>query len=293
MKPRDLIDLVCLASLWGASFLFMRIAAPAFGPIPLIELRVAIAALVLAPLLAARGDTTPLIRHWRPLFVLGLLNTALPFCLFAFSTLHLTGGLAAILNSTSPLWGALIAWAWLGQRPSASGGVGLLLGFAGVALLARDKLDAGAQEPLLAISAALLGAILYGVAAGYSRRTLADTEPLAIATGSQIAAAIMLLPAAVVLWPQDAVSASAWWAAIIMGVASTALAYFLYFRLIASVGPAKAITVTYLIPMFAMLWGALFIDEAVTATMVTGCAVILAGTALATGVIALPAGRVA
>ena len=293
MKPRDLIDLVSLASLWGASFLFMRIAAPAFGPVPLIELRVAIAALVLAPLLAASGDITPLIRHWRPLFVLGLLNTALPFCLFAFSTLHLTGGLAAILNSTSPLWGALIAWAWLGQRPSASGGVGLLLGFAGVALLARDKLGAGAQEPLLAIGAALLGAFLYGVAAGYSRRTLADTEPLAIATGSQIAAAIMLLPAAVVLWPQDGVSASAWWAAIFMGVASTALAYFLYFRLIASVGPAKAITVTYLIPMFAMLWGALFIDEAVTATMVTGCAVILAGTALATGVIALPAGRVA
>lgn len=293
MKPRDLIDLVCLAALWGASFLFMRIAAPQFGPVPLIELRVAIAALVLAPLLAARGGFTPLIRHWRPLGVLGLLNTALPFCLFAFSTLHLTGGLAAILNSTSPLWGALIAWIWLGQRPSASSGVGLLLGFAGVALLARDKLGAGSQGPLLAIGAALLGAFLYGVAAGYTRRTLADTEPLAIATGSQIAAAIMLLPAAIVLWPQDAVSASAWWAAISMGVASTALAYFLYFRLIANVGPAKAITVTYLIPMFAMLWGALFIDEAVTASMVAGCAVILAGTALATGVIALPGGRVA
>ena len=293
MKPRDLIDLVCLAALWGASFLFMRIAAPQFGPVPLIELRVAIAALVLSPLLTSRGGFAPLFRHWRPLGVLGLLNTALPFCLFAFSTLHLTGGLAAILNSTTPLWGAVIAWAWLGQRPSASAGVGLLLGFAGVALLARDKLGAGSQGPLLAIGAALLGAFLYGVAAGYTRRALAGTEALAIATGSQIAAAIMLLPAAFLLWPRDAVSASAWWAVIIMGVASTALAYFLYFRLIANVGPAKAITVTYLIPMFAMLWGALLINEAVTATMVAGCAVILAGTALATGVIALPGGRVA
>ncbi len=291
MKPSDLIDLACLAALWGASFLFMRIATPQFGPVPLIELRVAIAALVLSPLLTARGGFAPLIRHWRPLGVLGLLNTALPFCLFAFSTLHLSGGLAAILNSTSPLWGALIAWAWLGHRPSASRGVGLLPGFAGVALLARDKFGAGSQGPLLAIGAALLGAFLYGVGAGYARRTLADAEPLAIATGSQIAAAIMLLPAAIVLWPQDAVSASAWWAVIFLGVASTALAYFLYFRLIANVGPARAITVTYLIPMFAMLWGALFIDEAVTTTMVAGCAVILAGTALATGVIALPGSR--
>lgn len=291
MKPRDLIDLVCLAALWGASFLFMRIAAPEFGPIPLIELRVAVASLVLAPLLAAKSGFAPLFRQWRPVAMVGLLNTALPFCLIAFSTLHLTGGLAAILNATSPLWGALIAWVWIGQRPSASSGIGLTLGFAGVALLVQDKLGAGMRGPVLAVGAALLGAFLYGIAAGYTKRRLAQTKPLVIAAGSQLAAAIILLPAAVMVWPQHLVSAAAWWAAIIMGMASTALAYVLYFRLIANVGPAKAIAVTFLVPMFAMLWGALFIDESITATMLAGCAVILTGTALAIGAVSLPGSR--
>ena len=291
MKTRDLIDLVALGLLWGASFLFMRIAGPEFGAFALVEVRVAIAAAVLLPMLLLRGQGGALAGNWRPLSILGVFNTALPFFLLTWATLYLTAGTSGILNATAPIFTAIVAWAWLGEKLTISRSAGLLVGSVGVWLLVRDKIGDSMGDTTLAVIAALGGAFLYGVGGNFTRRYASHVKPLAIATGSQIAAALSLLPVAVLTWPESPVSLTAWTAAIVMGVFSTALAYILYFRLIANTGPTNAITVTYLIPLFAMVLGAVVIDEPITVSMIVGCAVILLGTALATGLVRLPAAR--
>lgn len=288
LNLRNLVDLVMLGALWGASFLFMRIAAPSFGPVPLIEVRVATGALFLLPILALREGLPSLRVGWHRVALMGVFNTALPFCLFAYSTLTLTGGFSAILNATSPLWGALIARGWLGERLSGSRIAGLVIGFAGVLLLAGNKAGLHDAAAGLAIAAAVGGALLYGFAANFARRHLAGIPSLAIATGNQMAAALVLLVPALWLWPDHPIPARAWVAALVMGVASTGLAFILYFRLIARAGAAFALAVTYLIPVFAMLSGAVFLDERPNGVELAGCAVILLGTAFATGMLAWP-----
>jgi drug/metabolite transporter (DMT)-like permease len=288
MRGRDLVDLVVLGFLWGASFLFMRIAGPEFGAFALVEVRVAIAAVVLLPMLYARGQVGELRDNWATLGILGVHNTAMPFLLLTWATLFLSAGIAGILNATAPIFAAIIAWAWLGEKLTISRTAGLLVGTVGVWLLVRDKVGASMGDTTLAVIAALGGSFLYGVGGNFTRRYASRIKPLAIAAGSQVGAALVLLPVAVVTWPDTPISTTAWAAAITMGLFSTALAYILYFRLIAHTGPTNAITVTYLIPLFAMLLGALVIDEPITSSMVAGCAVILLGTALATGLLRLP-----
>ncbi len=285
MRTRDVIDLVGLGMLWGASFLFMRIAAPEFGAFALVEVRVAIAAVVLFPLLSMRGQTGDIKANWFPLFVLGVHNTAMPFLLFTWAMLSLTTGTGAILNATAPIFAAVVAWAWLGDKLNWSRALGLLVGTIGVWLLVRDKVGVSLSDSTLAVAAALGGSLLYGIAGNFTRRYASHIKPLAVATGSQISAALVLLPIAIITWPSEPISMTAWAAAIVMGVFSTGLAYILYFRLIANTGPTNAITVTYLIPLFAMVLGAVVIDEPITLPMVIGCAVILLGTSLATGVL--------
>ncbi len=287
MRSRDILELLVLSALWGASFLFMRIAVPEFGPVVLAELRVGIASIFLLPILMMRADLAELRTHWKKLATVGTVNSAIPFMLLPFSTLYLTGGFASILNATSPLWAALIAWVWLSAKLDLSRITGLIIGFGGVVVLVWNKASFNLGGVSLAIIAAILASIFYGIGANYTKKYLQGVSPLAIATGSQLAAAVVLLPGAIALWPDGPISVRAWAAVITMGVASTGLAYIIYFRLIANVGPASAITVTYLVPGFAVFWGAVVIDEKLTATMVIGCAIILFGTALATGLISL------
>lgn len=290
MRSRDLVDLVALGFLWGASFLFMRIAGPEFGAFALAEVRVVIAALVLLPMLLARGQGSELTGNWIPLGILGIHNTALPFFLFTWATLYLSAGVSGILNATAPIFTAIVAWVWLGEKLTISRSAGLLVGIVGVWLLVGNKVGASMGNTTLAVIAALGGSFLYGIGGNFTRRYASHVKSLAVATGSQVGAALVLFPIAVLTWPDTPISLTAWAAAIAMGLFSTALAYILYFRLIANTGPTNAITVTYLIPLFAMLLGALVIDEPVTASMVAGCAVILLGTALATGLLRLPTG---
>jgi len=287
MKPRDLLDLLLLAALWGASFLFMRIAAPHFGAVPLIEVRVALAALFLLPWLAWKRSGKELRAKALPIFVIGVTNSALPFSLFAYATLSVTAGLASILNATAPLFGALVAYVWLRDKLSAVRIAGLAIGFSGVVMLVWGQASFRPGGSGYAIVGALAASLLYGISANYAKRRLAGVDPLAIATGSQVAAALVLLPPAIAWWPAQVPEASSWLAVIALAVACTGIAYILYFRLIAHVGPAKAIAVTFLAPAFGVLWGMLFLDETLTPGMVLGCAVILFGTALSTGVLTL------
>lgn len=288
MRPNDLADLLLLAALWGASFLFMRVAAPEFGPIALIALRVAIAALFLAAVLAVQGKLARLKHDAGAIAFVGIINSALPFTLLAYATLSVTAGFAAILNATAPLWGAVVAFVWLGMRLSAWRTFGLVLGFAGVVVLAWGKASFRPGGSGWAILAALVATFSYGIAANYTRERLGRADPMVVAAGSQIGAALALAPFAVATWPAQAVSASAWANVIVMGIASTGIAYILYFRLIANVGAARAIAVTFLVPVFAVLWGDLFLAESIGAQTAAGAAIILLGTAISSGVLKQP-----
>lgn len=285
MRRRDIVELLVLAALWGASFLFMRIAAPEFGPIALVFIRLAGAALLLVPLLAARGELAILRRHWRAIAIVGVLNSALPFLCFAYAALSITAGLSAIFNSTTPLFAAIVAWRWLGDRMTPLRSAGLAIGFAGVVWLGWDKADFRPGGSAWAIAACLVATMSYGVAPSLAKRHLSGVAPLAVAAGSQLAAALLLAFPAFVAWPQVAPSSHAWVSAGLLAIFCTGFAYILYFRLIANVGPTNAVAVTYLVPLFAVLWGGVFLGERLTVPIVIGCVVIFLGTALATGVL--------
>lgn len=284
------VDLVLLAALWGASFLFMRVGAAEFGALPAAGMRVAVAALFLWPLLLSRGQFGALRQHWKAALGVGVLNSGLPFALFCFALLTINTGLAAVLNATVPMFGALVAWAWFGDRPDGSRLAGLVIGFAGVALLASRSagFHAGGDGSALWAVLACLGACLcYGISASATRRWLQGVPALVTATGSQVGATLFLLLPALWLAPTRMPSLKAWLSLVALGVACTGLAYILFFRLIARAGPAKALTVTFLVPVFAVFYGAVLLGEAVTPWMLGCAAVIVCGVALSTGLVRL------
>lgn len=296
MKPAHLAQLVFLASLWGASFLFIRVGVAEFGVAPLMALRVAIGAVFLLGWAVARGASRNVFATMRqraiPLFIVGVLNSAAPFCLFAFAELTLSAGTTSVINATTPLWGALVAFVWLGDRLTPLRSLGMAIGFAGVVTLVWDEIaapqGASGHAPFataLAAAAAMGAALLYGVAANYAKRQLTGVDALTVSTGSMVASTIALAPLALVTWPSAPVSIGAWLAVLSLGIACTGIAYFIYFHLLAVAGPARAMTVTFVIPVFGILWGVLFLHERVTAPMLEGCAIVLIGTALATGAI--------
>ena len=286
-----LADFLLLAAIWGASFLFMRLAAAELGPLPTAALRVAIASLFLLPILLVKGHWPALRQHWRPVLFAGILNSGIPFALYAFAVLHISTGLSSILNATVPLFGALVAWLWLSDKPGWSRSVGLAIGFGGVVFLAGGqasfKPNASGVAPAWAVLACLAATTCYALAASFTKKHMPSMPPLVAATGSQIGATLALaLPA---LWfrPDHMPSASAWGALLVVGVLCTGVAYVLYFRLIDRAGPAKALTVTFLIPVFAIAYGVLLLDEHVTSWMLICGGVILLGTALSSGLIKL------
>jgi drug/metabolite transporter (DMT)-like permease len=285
MRGRDVADLLLLGALWGASFLFMRVAVPHSGPPPLMAVRCGVGAAVLLPLLAWRGQAGALLPNAGGLLTVGVLNSALPFALFAYTTLSLTAGFTALLNATVPIWGARVAYAWLGDAPTRRQRAGLAIGFGGVLLLVDDRGSLLAGGDGLAVLASLVATLSYGIAASYTRRRLSGVPALVNATGSQFGATLALAVPAALTWPADPPATGAWGAAIALGVGCTGLAYILYFRLIARVGPARAMTVTYLVPVFAIVWGAMFLGETPTLAMLGAGAVILLGTALASGLL--------
>ena len=288
MRPFDIAELLALAALWGASFLFTRMSAGEFGPVALVALRVGGAALFLLPLLLMRGQGAELRRHWRAIGVVGLTNSALPFLCFAYAALSITAGLSAIFNAAAPLFGALIAWLWLKDRLTPPRILGLAIGFAGVLWLAWSKASFKPGGSGWAIGACVASTVLYGWSANYAKQRLAGVAPIAVAAGSQLSAALVLALPAALWWPQTAPSGTAWLTAALLAVLCTGVAYVMYFRLIANVGPANAIAVTFLVPAFAVLWGWALLDERLTAAMLIGCTVILIGTALATGLLKWP-----
>jgi drug/metabolite transporter (DMT)-like permease len=281
-------EFLLLALLWGSSFLFMREGAHAFGPFPTAWVRISLAALMLTPVLIWRREVPILVQYWRPTLSAGLLNAGIPFACYAYALMHIHTGLTSILNATTRLFGALIAWVWLGDKLNATRALGLALGFAGVVLLASDvpggiSFQAGGSG--LAIAACLLATFCYGIAGSFTKRYLQNVPSIVTTTGSLWGASIGLAVPALLTWPSETPSLHAWGALAIAGLLCTALAYVLFFRLMTRTGPARAMTVTYLIPVFANFFGVVFLDEVVTHWMM-GCALIIVmGTALASGLV--------
>ena len=289
MKRSDAVELLSLAALWGGSFLFMRLGAAEFGALALAFVRVSGAALVLLPLLVWRGQLRELRTHWRPILIVGITNSAFPFACFAYAALTISAGLSSIFNAAAPLFGAVIGWLWLNTRLSRPRVAGLLIGFAGVAGLALSRSGGpntvAHTSVMLAMLACIAASLSYGFSANFTMQHLRGVRPLTVAAGSQLGAALVLAGPAAWAWPAALPGPSAWFAVAALAVACTGLAYVMFFRLIARLGPANAITVTFLVPAFAVAWGALFLGERPSAAMLAGCAVILAGTSLATGLL--------
>ena len=282
MRSRDLVDFVALAALWGASFLFMRVAVPEFGAFALMLVRCGLAVLPMLGWLALRGQL-PALRStlWRA-GLIGVAGSAIPFALIGFALKSLPAGLASIVNATTPMWTALVAWLWFADRLPRRRLAGIGIGFAGVVVLAGAGIGGGTGA-WLPILACLLATLSYGIAANASRRHLQETAPMVSATGSQIGATIALAPLALANAPDALPSAGAWSAAIALALLCTALAYLLFFRLIRNTGAQRASAVTYLIPLFGVFWGATFLGERLEANHLVGGGIIILGSVLVLG----------
>lgn len=275
LRTRDLIFMLLLGAIWGASFLFMRIAVQEFGPIPLIEVRVLFGGGFLLLVALLQGKQRELWQSPMKMAVVGATNSALPYTLFAWGLKLLSAGFGSVINATAPFFGALIGVFFLKETLSRSKWLGLAVGFLGVCVLAisNHKLEGSASG----LAACLLAAFSYGIAAHFTRRKLVGVSALAIATSSQLAAALMLVPLSIAYWPEQLPSLGSWLAAAALGILCTGVALLIYFDLLHVVGATRAISVGYLIPLFGVLWGWLFLDESVTLWILLGGALILGG----------------
>jgi drug/metabolite transporter (DMT)-like permease len=280
---RVLWDLLLLGAVWGAAFLFTRIAVPEFGPIALVEVRVIVATLVVGAVLAARGKLGELRGHWKAMTIIALLNSAVPFVLFAYATRSVPAGFAAVLNSTVPLFGALVGVSAFREKMTSARLIGLGVGFLGVLVLVAPRLEVAGTP--LAIAAALSASWMYAVAAHLTKRILPGVHSMVIAAGSLAASCVLLAIPALFYLPPVMPSAAAWLSVLALGIVATGLAYIMYFRLLEQIGATGAVAVTYLIPLFGMVWGAIFLREAITPPMLMGCSLILGGVAITTGLL--------
>jgi drug/metabolite transporter (DMT)-like permease len=283
MRTADVGRLLLLSAIWGSSFIFIRLAAPALGPVPLVELRVLLAGLTLLAYARMTRQTLEFRERWRQYLVIGAVGSSIPFVLISTAELRLSASLAAILNATSPLFGAIVAAVWIKDPLTRRKVVGLAIGFLGVAILAGWSHLGLSTAVLLSVGASLLAALCYGLSSVYTKAEVENAPPLGMAAGSQLFAGLVLLPITPFALPAASPPRGALLAAVTLGFLCTAVAYLIYFTLIVNIGPVRALTVTFLVPIFGVLWGRLFLGEPITAGTVTACAIILAGTALVTG----------
>ena len=284
MRPRDFAGLILLGALWGGSFLFIRVAVPALGPFLLVELRVGLAAAALFLYALAVGSVPKIRNRWRSFLVLGFFNAAVPFSLISAAEIHLTASLAAILNSTTVMFTAIVAAVWMDDALTARKVVGIVLGIVGVTVLVGwDPLRVNSLI-LLAVAAMLLASLSYALGATYAKRSFSAIPPLGMAIGQLSGAGALLLPLAVVSVPEEAPSTVVALSMLGLAFLSTAVAYLIYFRLIDNVGPTSTLTVTLLVPVFGLLFGVLLLGEPIAFGTLAGLGIILASVVLITGI---------
>jgi drug/metabolite transporter (DMT)-like permease len=285
MRPHSVFELLLLSFFWGSSFLLIQVGVAEFGPAPLIFLRTMLAGLVLLLVLSFRREVLVLFRHWKNFVPLGILDSSLPYMLSAYAALHIPSGTISVINAVTPLWGALVAWLWLGIRLTVTGVLGLLIGLLGITFLVWDRFELALSDSTLALSAAILGPVCYALSACYAKKYLSSFSPFVNATGSSLTSGVLLLPLAWYWWPTEPVSGTAWGAALVLAVLCSAVAYVLYYRLIQQIGPARAMTVSYLVPVVGLFWGWTLMNEHFGLHTLFGVLLIFTGLALANGLI--------
>lgn len=281
MNIPDLIRLIVLSMIWGGSFLFMRVAAPEFGPFALVLLRTGGAALLLSPHLLARRHRETVKRHAFDLFLLGLTASAIPWCLLAYATLSLEAGFTSLLNATTPMFTAIIGAVWFATRIKPLQIVGLIVAFIGVGVLSQDRLSFKAGGDGWAIVAALGATTLYGIACNITSRRLTELPAPVVSAGNTFCAAVVLLPIGIWHWPAQMPSVTAWVCAAGLAILCTAIAFLLFFKIISRCSAMAASSVTFLIPVSAIFWGWLLLKEPVSLRLFAGMLITFAGTALA------------
>ena len=279
MRPTQLAWLIALGAIWGASFLFMKIAVPAMGPSVMMGARIFIGAITLSLVALLIRESLPRGRQWTPAIITGIFYAAIPLFLWGYAAQQLSATLLSIINATAPLFGAAISLVWLRERMGAVGYSGLALGFAGVAVLVGGVGAGDQAPPALSLAAAFLASLLYGAISNYTQ-TIKSVDPFSNVLGSLWVAALAMVPLMILYPVRETPDAAAWGSVAALGILCTAVAYVAYFRLVEQIGAAPALTVTYLIPVFGTLWGVIFLDERIGIHHVLGAAMIIGGIAL-------------
>ncbi|HYY63634.1 MAG TPA: DMT family transporter [Gaiellaceae bacterium] len=288
MSRRHLAMLITLGALWGASFMFIKVGDRELEPITLVGFRMALGALTLVPIVLATVGARRTLRELRaaawPLIVTGLVNSAIPIYSITWAETRIDSGLTAIIQASAPLFTALLAIRFShSERVTGSRLAGLFVGFAGVALLVGGQ----PSGDIVAGLAVVFSAVCYAAAALYTAKRLRNVSPLVTALGALTAAALATLPAGLFQLPDHVTGWKVTASVLTLGIAGTGLAYILYYGLLAGAGASRAILITYLVPAFAVFYGAVLLGEPVTALAVGGLALVLTGIALGTGGIGL------
>ena len=291
MRPQDAARLVALGAMWGASYLFMRVAVPHLGPALMIELRVALAGLLLLAFMFVAGKGSDWGRYWRSWLFIAIVGTAVPFTLIAEALRTIDASTAAILNALVPLFTTIVAAIWINDRITPAKAAGIALSIAGTAVLVGWTPQPMSAKELLAASMSVAATILYGINIVFSRVHLRGATPAATSACTLLLAAVVMLPFTPLDRDLATVPSSAWVALLGLAVVSTTVAFIYYYRLIADIGPVKASTVTLLVPVFGMIWGVLFLAEPLTPGRVVGCGIILFGCSLILGIVRMPTRR--
>lgn len=274
----DIARLFTLAAIWGLSFLFMRIISPVFGAFLAADLRLLIAGIALVGYFFVTGYSLDWKKHWRHYLAIGAINCSLPFVFFCFAAQHIPASYSAIFNATSPIFGAIFSAIWLGTGFSWRTLAGLVCGLSGVALVAKVGPVETGYWFWLSLASCMGASISYGLGGVYVRKFASQIPAPSIAAGSQMLAGLLLLPTLPLGPSPGEITPVIIGSTLALGLLCSAVAYLIYYRLIADIGPAKALTVTFLVPIFGMIWSSLFLGETITAGMVAGSILVLLGT---------------
>ncbi len=283
MNRTDSLRLLVLAAIWGSSFMFMRVLAPILGPLWTAEVRVGVAGLALCGYFIVIRLDCQWKRLWKEYLIVGIINTTIPFVLFAYAALHIPAAYSAIINATTPLWAALFAALWLGERLTPLKLAGVALGIVGVAIATGIGGEPIHGEVALALLACAGAAVCYAIGGVYMKKFVKGAKPMALAGTSQLLSGLVLLPIALSVPMRATPSPTIWAIALVFSLLCSAVAYILYYGLMESVGPTRTLTVTFLIPVFAMFWGVVLLGEPVRLHMILGGAIVIFSTMLVLG----------
>lgn len=279
MVAADVMRLMSLAAIWGSSFIFMRVIVPSLGPVPTAFYRLLIAGSFLVAYCQIKRVSLGWAQNWKKYLVIGAVSASLPFFLYAFAALHLPAGYSAILNSTTPLFGAVFSAIWLNEKFTVKKAIGMFLGIFGVGLITGLNV-VNSFDPLFVLSvvACLVATVCYGLSGIIVKLNASHLPSVAISAGSTMMASFVLLPAMFFVNQPQSVSSQVLAGLLALAIMCSAIAYLLYYKLLENVGPTKSYTVTFVIPIFGMIWAYLFLKEPITFQMIVGGVFIGIGT---------------